>query len=408
MKKQDIINIIKKYDNIVIYGAQKIAVATAVYLTALRGDLKKDYSIVVSSKVGNPSYILGHEVQVFKDALKEWDKEKTFVFIAARKYQSDIENVLECEKISNHALIDYGMFRDRTLLYQNVLTQSQYSILMQMFDDPEISDEEIAFYLGKVEYKLTIDIQIVGHCNLNCQSCNVFSPLVSHELMSIATYERDLLQLRTILDEHQLQRITLIGGEPLLHPQINEFMRIGRMIFPEVDINIFTNGIKLLEMEEDFFQTCIDNNINITFTKYPIDVNYDLVKEKLEEMHIDYRIFNGETEEKESHKVPICLEGNLSKEKTFFLCHRVGFCELKNGKIYPCSLAPSFYRFCNYFNISQEWGKEDGVDIYKCKNYDELMEKITQPMESCKYCGVCKTQYGIKWDTSKRNISEWV
>ena len=37
----------------------------------------------------------------------------------------------------------------------------------------------------------------------------------------------------------------LLGGEPFLHPQLIELCQIAREIFPDIFLNILTNGIIL-------------------------------------------------------------------------------------------------------------------------------------------------------------------
>ena len=65
--------------------------------------------------------------------------------------------------------------------------------------------------------------------------------------------------------------ITLLGGEPLLHPEIIECLKIARNNFKECPIILLTNGVILLNKEHDehgnIFQTCKDNNIIISITR---------------------------------------------------------------------------------------------------------------------------------------------
>ncbi len=84
---------------------------------------------------------------------------------------------------------------------------------------------------------LRFNVDIVKHCNLNCVGCGHFSPLASIEFLSPIEFEMDCKRL-AFLTEGIIERIELMGGEPLLHPRILDFMQISRHYF-KGDINEF-------------------------------------------------------------------------------------------------------------------------------------------------------------------------
>ena len=72
-----------------------------------------------------------------------------------------------------------------------------------------------------VNKRSTLQIFITNDCNLRCDGCfvrNIMGDSKSH--MSMEEYKRavDTACLKGV------ERITLIGGEPLKHPQIREMM----------------------------------------------------------------------------------------------------------------------------------------------------------------------------------------
>jgi molybdenum cofactor biosynthesis enzyme MoaA len=46
--------------------------------------------------------------------------------------------------------------------------------------------------------------------------------------------------------------LRLLGGEPLLHPDITKFIKYAKRYFPETLIGIGTNGILLPKMKNKF------------------------------------------------------------------------------------------------------------------------------------------------------------
>lgn len=85
------------------------------------------------------------------------------------------------------------------------------------------------------------NLMIIKQCNLHCPYCfaNEFVNKDT-DLMSMETFEKCLY----FLGKNPEERIGLIGGEPTLHPQFQQFL--SRLIdSPFQNICIFTNGILL-------------------------------------------------------------------------------------------------------------------------------------------------------------------
>ncbi len=90
-----------------------------------------------------------------------------------------------------------------------------------------------------------------------------------------------------VLTEGNIGRIWLIGGEPLLHPDIVAFFCIlQEKFFPDTHITLDTNGTLLLKQKEEFWQALRATGIELTLTKYPIDVDYALIDEKNEKRKV--------------------------------------------------------------------------------------------------------------------------
>src|SRR3954453_7179484 len=95
-----------------------------------------------------------------------------------------------------------------------------------------------------VEYNLT------EHCNLSCYHCDHASPLMARKFASLADYERDI---HAMSEAVHVQEFRLVGGEPLLHPQLLEFIRIARDAGIGDAIKIYTNGMLLHTMPDEFW-----------------------------------------------------------------------------------------------------------------------------------------------------------
>jgi hypothetical protein len=94
-------------------------------------------------------------------------------------------------------------------------------------------------------------VQIVDHCNLRCRSCNHLSPVLSAHRADMA----EIIAVVERLSQHyHADRVSLLGGEPLLHPQLPEIVAAVRESGIGKRIVVVTNGRLLLRMGADFWR----------------------------------------------------------------------------------------------------------------------------------------------------------
>ena len=252
---------------------------------------------------------------------------------------------------------------------------------------------------------INFEVHLADHCNLNCVGCNHFSPLAESSYVSIETFKRDFERMGELFS-HKCGRIHLLGGEPLLNPNIIELMKIARENFPEGEINIFTNGILLPQQDESFWRACHDNNINIAMTHYPIKLDVDKIRALADRFNVVFRCsFADKTMFKES----LDLSGSGNAIKNFAKCGKGNGCIfLDNGKLYTCTLISNLKFFNKAFNQNIPVTEADYIDIYSDITPDEIFLKLATHVPVCSYCNIDGFQYGIKWHVSKREMSEWV
>ncbi len=116
--------------------------------------------------------------------------------------------------------------------------------------------------------ELRFEVHIVEHCNLNCKQCSHFSPLAEESYIDLGEYERDMRRLSDLFDG-RMSTVQLLGGELLLHPEINEIMRITRETFPIGRIRVVTNGILLPSMSDEFWEKCREYQVEISVSHIP-------------------------------------------------------------------------------------------------------------------------------------------
>lgn len=122
--------------------------------------------------------------------------------------------------------------------------------------------EEICPYL----YGKNIDfawIEITQRCNLYCRHCYEGSfKNVEISDMTMQDFETAVNALHSI----NIKRIQLVGGEPLIHSQIAEMIKIAKDTFEFVEV--YTNGTLLTD---ELLELITDRKVALAFSLYAAD-----------------------------------------------------------------------------------------------------------------------------------------
>ncbi len=262
------------------------------------------------------------------------------------------------------------------------------------------------FDLPYTEIK-SVDFELVGFCNLNCKGCNHFSPISEKGELSIEKFDKDINQLYSVLGD-EIKSINLLGGEPLLHSNINQIMQIARTAFPDTRILILTNGLLLKNISDEFWNIARENKIDIEITKYPVKFDYEAVKKIGESKGVKVHFFGRSGYvQKTLFTLPIDIHGGQNEKESFERCYMARSCiTMRDGNLYPCSYAAYMYRFNEYFNQTVPITENDYSNIYT-DTKEQILNKIGNPIPLCAYCNTYKRTYGNKWEQSRKKIEEW-
>jgi MoaA/NifB/PqqE/SkfB family radical SAM enzyme len=250
-------------------------------------------------------------------------------------------------------------------------------------------------------------VPVAEHCNLRCCGCDHCAPLAEETFYDVKTFESDMKRL-TYLTSGNIYVIKLMGGEPLLHPELLSFVKISRLYFPSSIIKIVTNGILLQKQPETFWRICGENNVLLAPTKYPLTINWDVITQKASENNIKVEFYNDTGDTKTSYKIPFDLTGSQNQKQNFINCFHSNFLyELKDGRIYTCTPAPNSVHFSSYFGKDFKLTNKDSIDIYRAKSYKQIMKFLARPIPFCRYCNVSARTFDHPWQRSKKEIEEW-
>lgn len=265
---------------------------------------------------------------------------------------------------------------------------------------------------------LRFGINLVDHCILNCKHCNHFAPIASKNFLDISVLEKGLQKLSE-LSNKKIGECKFLGGEPLLHPDIIEAITIFRKYFPPPVQNknsfnqglVLTNGILLLKMPEEFWKCCRKNQITIRMTKYPINLDFAEIEKKCADEKVSF-LYSAKTGkiQKTLYAVPLDLSGKQNYKNSFYMCRdsNSSCTSFRDGKIFPCHIIANIHHFNNYFDKKLNFEESDYIDIFTANTIDDILSFLTKPKPFCRYCMTGIRQTEIPWETSKKEISEWV
>ena len=277
-----------------------------------------------------------------------------------------------------------------------------------------INDEDMIRYFTNVDiwahmtprpHLDSIEYHVVDHCNLNCASCGHFSSIAEEHFTDLEKFRFDYSRFAQVMGD-KLKGIIFMGGEPLLHPRIEQFIMSAREIFPIGTIDMFTNGTLLQKMQEVFWRTCAEYETRLIVSAYPIKIDID----EIMRIAAKYGVLITIAERSGDNWVfwTLDLGGKENIYKSFILCSQANNChQLKDGRLYPCSVTAYIEYFNKAFGKSLNLCDADSLDIYSNISADDVLNFLSRPVPFCRYCKRDKFEL-THWKVSSRNIDEWL
>lgn len=257
-----------------------------------------------------------------------------------------------------------------------------------------------------------LDIHVVEHCNLNCSGCTHYSPLAKREFADLHVVENSLKKLSKY--RRSISAIQLLGGEPLLNPELPRFFEIVRKYFPKTRINLLTNGILLLKQEaipEAFWVSCRNNNVTIRLTRYPIKLDYDKIVHICLDQKVQTEIFRDRCSNTQRWSLFRLTENfkhhdDRRNRIKIMRCQSLNCYQLVEDKIFACSHSAYIRHLNQYFGTKFSITRKDYLQVDKIKGSFHLKKLQLFATPFCRYC---QTGYiESDWSISKKERQEWV
>jgi organic radical activating enzyme len=233
---------------------------------------------------------------------------------------------------------------------------------------------------GKVRSK-QCEINIVEHCNLRCRACSHVSPVLPRHLAAADEVERDLSSLA---EHYHVEIVWLLGGEPLLHPDLLGMIGAVRRSRVGERVGLVTNGVLLPQMPSEYWESLDEVRVSLYPGKELAADKEQLCAERAANagvtLNVDRR---GEFRESYSE---LGTGDDLLVQRIYDSCeiaHSWRCHAVMGGMFYKCPQAYLLPRLLGFDSAG------DGVRIEASPGFrDKLVRYLesTVPLTSCRYC----------------------
>ena len=252
---------------------------------------------------------------------------------------------------------------------------------------------------GKI-YIPYIETNLIDGCNLSCKGCTHFANLFSvKEICPLETFKRDMRKISEVAD---LTEIHLIGGEPLLLKNLDDYIEVARHFLPKSRIEVGTNALLIPNTAQKIFDSIRNNNIVLNISGYPPTMkNFDKIKSILDANKISYMI----------NRVVKDFSANMSTNSNHDPAKSVAACSsklcrfLRDGKIYKCPIDGFSFRLAEKFKI-KNIPAPTYADLF-APNFAFMFYKLNEAVEMCYWCAEQSRQFDWEQSTNPK-LSDWL
>jgi hypothetical protein len=228
----------------------------------------------------------------------------------------------------------------------------------------------------------SLEINAVEHCNLSCAGCSHLSPLMRKRNIDPEDVARSLSKLAQV---YSAARVKVVGGEPLLHPDLPRLLRVIRDSRIARSVDLCTNGVLLWKMDPKIW-TLIDR-LEVSLYPGTATARFDL--EPLRRRALDHGVAL-DINAYRSFRASYCEDDDLTPylaQRVFSSCqiaHHWRCHTLHDGHFFLC---PQSLFLPRRLADGDGW-KRDGVDVHAPGLHDRLAALLRrhEPLEACSRC----------------------
>lgn len=232
--------------------------------------------------------------------------------------------------------------------------------------------------------RVSVEYSLTEHCNIRCYACAHASPLLAEKFANLESFRRDLEALATAFHSQELR---IVGGEPLLHPDLPKFLSEARRIGIADSIVVYTNGVLLHRMPDDFWRLTDELHVSA----------YPGVRRRLDDDECarlcrahDVKLHIEHTRAFDQTLIGKRIDDHRLVNAIYRACHTATVCHtVHEGRFYKCPMAPIMASWLALRKIDFDSPASDGVALHDNPTLRADLERYLEssvPLAACSYC----------------------
>jgi hypothetical protein len=232
-----------------------------------------------------------------------------------------------------------------------------------------------------------IQFAAADHCNLRCADCLTLSPYAPPKLSSSDTIAADLRCLETVLHAREMR---ILGGEPLLNPELAQLTSIARESGIGDEVTMFSNGLLLGRMDEAVWPNLDLLNLSIYPEAPPPAAALDRALELAQQHGTRVRFFR--RHEFRTRVVSTPHRIDLATRLIYRTCRAAHYdhCHwVSEGWLYKCATPLFLNGYLAKLGRDGYEPAKDGVQLHEGPGlFDDVKRYLTssEPLDCCRYC----------------------
>lgn len=232
---------------------------------------------------------------------------------------------------------------------------------------------------SRLEY---LEAQITDNCNLKCKGCSHCAGIMpdgSH--IPVSRFRRDMHRLHELVPE--IVKLRILGGEPMLNPELAEYLRVARGCYPASDIRVVSNGLLCLRADPGLYDMMKDLDISFDISLYPPT---EKIREPLEALFERHGVRCEFTPPIRRFARRVNLDADSEPEWIFWNCNSRACNFLRDGTLSLCPVPVILEWLAGKygFEVDTASGKLDLYDPDLTGEY--IVDFVNRPNPVCRYC----------------------
>lgn len=189
-----------------------------------------------------------------------------------------------------------------------------------------------------------LEIDVVIGCNLKCEQCSHLSPFRK----GLVPADELLQWFRSWSEKIEPAELDLLGGEPLLHPELPRILRESVKIWDQTEIKLITNGFMFAKVAPEVFRALEETQIQVVISDHCSSeadkMKFEEAISKLRNTSVRYKIRKSNRKwivQYNTNPEGVACMFSSRPKRAWETCLSKTCVALANNKLYKCAVLSS-------------------------------------------------------------------